>query len=119
MAKGTATNAVPYFSAPVAQGFNLVGTTRKAGAPFLRALCEGAGITDACSCEATPPDFETKSSGTGDKVQRISTIGAMQTAGQHRKRETFNEPFCILETKSPSACVRCCWRCVIDSTSGG
>jgi RHS repeat-associated protein len=46
----------------VAQAFDLLGTTNTVGAPFLRVLCEGAGTTDACSCEATPPDPGTKSS---------------------------------------------------------
>src|SRR6202453_950732 len=32
-----------------------------AGAPLLRVLCEGAGATNAGSCEATPPDRERKS----------------------------------------------------------
>ncbi|MGA8029994.1 MAG: hypothetical protein WB992_22850, partial [Bryobacteraceae bacterium] len=35
--------------------------TNAVGAPFLRVLCEGAGTTNACACEATPPDPETKS----------------------------------------------------------
>jgi hypothetical protein len=53
----------------VAQAFNLPGTTSKAGAPSLstalragssRSLRRG-GTTNACTCEATPPDSETKS----------------------------------------------------------
>src|ERR1700733_8044361 len=32
-----------------------------ARAPLLRVLCEGAGATNAGSCEATPPDREMKS----------------------------------------------------------
>ena len=46
----------------VAQAFDLAAITNTVGAPFLRALCEGAGTTNACSCAATPPDSETKSS---------------------------------------------------------
>jgi hypothetical protein len=44
----------------VAQAFDLAGITSKAGAPFLRVLCEGAGTTNADNCEATPRDSETK-----------------------------------------------------------
>ncbi len=42
--------------------FDLACITNEVGAPFLRALCEGAGTTDACADGSTPPDLETKSS---------------------------------------------------------
>ena len=41
-----------------------VPTSTTVGAPLLRALCEAAGTTNACTCEATPPDPGTKSSTT-------------------------------------------------------
>lgn len=36
---------------------DLAAVSNRAGTPFLRVLCAGAGTTHACSCEATPPGF--------------------------------------------------------------
>ena len=38
----------------VAQAFDLAAITSALGAPFLRALCEGAGTTKACADGSTP-----------------------------------------------------------------
>jgi hypothetical protein len=54
----------PALSGRAAQVLTSPAITYTVGAPFLRALCEGAGTTNARSDGSTPPNLETKPSPT-------------------------------------------------------
>ena len=69
--------------------FDLAETTNTVGAPFLRVLCEepalslpkGAGTTNVCPCEATPPAPETKSSSSPERSRRVAAFARPRFRG--------------------------------------
>ena len=52
----------------------------------------------------------------GSPLKRNVTINGLRSLRRLTQKGKFNDPFCILETKSASVCRRCCRNCVMDNS---